>query len=190
VTRLLDGYEKNRISILDRDKDFSLLLACPAGGHAASYQRPNWGSFPEGKLSGEWSWPLTSIKCLGYACAELYFHSPYVFLTIKYKDNFKLYSRSKKRHYVVSPVHLGSSGRSLWLSTGNNFFQIFVHHPFLSFFSSFFHLDVNCISTRKLLRCKNDITHNYSQITQRVLLLCVFSVRVCEVKEVGIAQSI
>jgi hypothetical protein len=33
-------------------------------------------SFPEGKVAGAWTWPLTSIWCRGQECVELYFRSP------------------------------------------------------------------------------------------------------------------
>jgi len=47
-----------------------------SGAHPASYPMDTRGSFTGGKAAGAWSWPLTSVKCRGQECVEIYFHSP------------------------------------------------------------------------------------------------------------------
>jgi hypothetical protein len=43
--------------------------------HPASYPVGTRDLFPGGKAAGAWCWPLTSIKCRGQLCVELYLHS-------------------------------------------------------------------------------------------------------------------
>lgn len=38
------------------------------------------GSFPRAKAARTCSWPLTSIKCWGWECMNLYLHFPYILL--------------------------------------------------------------------------------------------------------------
>jgi len=47
-----------------------------SGVHSASYTVGTGGSFPGGKTAGAWSWQLTSVRCRGKECVELYLHSP------------------------------------------------------------------------------------------------------------------
>jgi hypothetical protein len=47
------------------------------GAHPASYPMDNKGSFPGGKATGAWSWPL-SIYCRSQERVELYLHSPHM----------------------------------------------------------------------------------------------------------------
>jgi hypothetical protein len=85
-----------------------------SGAHPASYPMGNRGSFPGGKATGAWSWPLTSIYCRGQECVELYLHSQYIFMTwclVKHRDKFTFtfcLSRSQllKREYVLSDTEL------------------------------------------------------------------------------------
>jgi len=62
---LQDGWSGVRVPA--RAGKFSLrrCVQTGSGAHQASYPRRTKGTFPEGKLAGAWSWPLTSISCWG-----------------------------------------------------------------------------------------------------------------------------
>jgi hypothetical protein len=70
----------------------SLISQIGSGVHLASYPMGTRGSFPGGKAAGAWSWPLTSIKCRGPECMEIYLHSPntpsWRGAQLKHRDNF------------------------------------------------------------------------------------------------------
>jgi hypothetical protein len=65
---------------LDSRKDRELFLCHRAqndfGVRPTSHTMCIGGSFPRDKAARTWSWPLTSLKCRGYECVELYIHSP------------------------------------------------------------------------------------------------------------------
>jgi hypothetical protein len=131
VTRLPAGHSKNLSLILNRDKDFSLPLTWPAS-HPATYQRPTRFSIPvvncPEREDGHWHPSSVDVtNTLGYTISIL--------LTSSWRLSIRnnLFSRLKDRHSAVLPTQVESSGRSLWHPSGTNSFQIFIHHPFLSF---------------------------------------------------------
>jgi len=64
--------------IPSRGRDFPLHHHVQTGWevHPASYSMGTRGSFPGVKLSGPWSWPLTTIQCRSQECVVLYLHFP------------------------------------------------------------------------------------------------------------------
>jgi hypothetical protein len=56
------------------------------------------GSFPGGKGTWAWSWPLTSNQCRGQENVDLYIHSPIrLHGVVKHRDNFT---------FTVSPLYV------------------------------------------------------------------------------------
>jgi hypothetical protein len=61
----LDGW-RVRVWFLAEARDFSLHhIQSGSRVHPASYPVGSWTFFPEGKVTGLWSWPFTSNRCWG-----------------------------------------------------------------------------------------------------------------------------
>jgi hypothetical protein len=65
------------VRVLSWDEKFSLYhrVKTSSVAHPTSYLMGDRFSFPGGKVTGVWSWQLTSILCPGQECMDLYLHS-------------------------------------------------------------------------------------------------------------------
>jgi hypothetical protein len=114
-----------------------------SGAHPASYPMGKRGFFPGGKAVGAWSWPFTSIWCLGQRMRGAIPPLPqYIFTAwclVKHRDNFTfhLYWDSPSLLSNGYPARGWSCLFSSTQSRGFECVELYLHNPCSNFMAQY-----------------------------------------------------